>query len=195
MTRLLRGREPGPYLRYEATANAAGIVHLSHSWDDDGMQAMIDRYFGKTLLFTDRSDWTDEEIIAAHRSQAKIEDAFKQMKDPHFVRWRPLLHWTDQKVAVHAAYCVFALLLSALLHREVRRADPEQAPAFDALMESLAQIHGVVDLPRDGARKRTVPVSIRLTRRDPEQERLFRRLDLQRFHPEVTKPAKTGATP
>ena len=195
VARLLRGREPGPYLRYEVTADAAGIVHLSYLWDDDGMQAMIDIYFGKTLLFTDRSDWTDEQIIAAYRSQAKIEDAFKQMKDPHFVSWRPLLHWTDQKVAVHAAYCVFALLLSALLHREVRRADPDQAPAFDALMESLAQIHGVVDLPRDEHRKRTVPVSIRLTRREPEQERLFRLLDLLRFHPEVTKPAQIGATP
>jgi transposase len=192
--RLLRGREPGPYLRYEVTDDAAGIFHLSYRWDDDGMQAMIDLYFGKTLLFTDQSHWTDEEIIAAYRSQAKIEDAFKQMKDPHFVSWRPLLHWTDQKVRVHAAYCVFALLLSALLHREVRRADPDKAPAFDALMETLAQIQGVVDLPRDRDRKRTVPVSIRLTRREPEQDRLFQLLDLQRFHPEVHKPAKTGTT-
>ena len=194
VARLLRGREPGPYLRYEATADAAGIVQLTYHWDDAGMQAMIERYFGKTLLFTDQAHWTDREIIAAYRSQAKIEDAFKQMKDPHFVSWRPLLHWTDQKVRVHAAYCVFALLLSALLHREVRRADPDKAPAFDSLMESLARIQGVVDLPRDGDRKRTVPVSIRLTRRETEQERLFELLDLQRFHPEVPKPAKTGTT-
>jgi hypothetical protein len=162
------------------------------------MQAMIERYFGKTLLFTDQAHWTDREILAAYRSQAKIEDAFKQMKDPHFVSWRPLLHWTDQKVRVHAAYCVFALLLSALLHREVRRADPDHTPAFDTLMESLAQIRGVVDLPRDGDRKRTMPVSIRVTRREPEQERLFQLLGLQRFHPEVAKPAQpqpTGATP
>jgi len=83
---------------------------------------MIDLHFGKTLLFTDRNDWSDEQVIAAYRSQAKIEDAFRQMKDAQFVCWRPLLHWTDQKVRVHAAYCVFALLLSALLLREVRRA-------------------------------------------------------------------------
>ena len=198
VSRLLRGREPGPYLRYEVTADASGLVQLSYRWDDDGMQAMIDLYFGKTLLFTDRSDWSDEQIVAAYRSQAKIEDAFKQMKDPHFVSWRPLLHWTDQKVQVHAAYCVFALLLSALLHREVRRADPHLAPAFDTLMESLAQIQGVIDIPRGGDRKRTVPVSIRLTRRDPDQERLFQLLGLQHFHPEVAKPAPsetTGTTP
>ncbi len=194
VARLLRGREPGPYLRYEATTDADGVVHLTYHWDDAGLQAMIDLYFGKTLLFTDQSHWTDEQIIAAYRSQAKIEDAFRQMKDPRFVSWRPLLHWTDPKVTVHAAYCVFALLLSALLHREVRRAGPDKAPAFDTLMESLAQIQGVVDLPRDSDRKRTVPVSIRVTRRDPEQERLFQLLQLERFHPQVPRTAKTGTT-
>lgn len=77
----------------------------------------------------------------------------------------------------------------------MRRADPDKARAFDSLMETLAQIQGVGDLPRDTDRQRTVPVSIRLTRRQPEQERLFQLLGLQRFHPEVAKPAKTGATP
>ena len=194
VARLVRGREPGPYLRYEATANAAGVVQLTYHWDNNGLQAMVDLYFGKTLLFTDQSQWSEEEIIAAYRSQAKIEDAFKQMKDPHFVSWRPLLHWTDQKVRVHAAYCVFALLLSALLYREVRRAEADKTPAFDTLMETLAQIQGVVDLPRTGARKRTVPISIRLTRREPGQDRLFTLLGLQRFHPEAPASVKIGTT-
>jgi transposase len=39
------------------------------------------------------------------------------MKNPHFVSWRPLHHWTDQKIRVHAFYCVLALLLSSLLRR------------------------------------------------------------------------------
>ena len=43
VTRLLCGREPGPFLRYEATADAAGIVALTYRWDDDGMQAAIPR--------------------------------------------------------------------------------------------------------------------------------------------------------
>ena len=195
VARLLRGREPGPFLHYEVNADDAGVVQLSYRWDDDAMQAMVDLYFGKTLLFTDRTKWTDEEIIAAYRSQAKIEDAFKQMKDPHFVTWHPLFHWTNQKIMVHAAYCVFALLLSALLEREVRRADPGKAPGFDTLMETLAQIQGVVDFPKDANHKRSVPVSIRLTRREPEQERLFKLLDLQRFHPEVPKSPQIGTTP
>ena len=39
------------------------------------------------------------------------------MKNPHLVSWRPLPHWTDQKIRVHAFYCVLALLLSSLLRR------------------------------------------------------------------------------
>ncbi len=197
IARLLRGREPGPYLRYTVTADEGGRVHLTYEWDDRGLQEMVDLYFGKTLLFTDQSKWTDEEIIAAYRSQAEIEDAFKQWKDPHFVSWRPLFHWTDQKVRVHAAYCVFALLLSALLYREVRRADPARAPGFAALIETLAQIRAVADLPQPqpGKRPRAVPVGIRLTRRDAEQQRLFTLLGLQRFHPDPHPATSAGTTP
>jgi len=194
VARLLRGREPGPFLRHECTADAAGVLRLTYHWDDVGLQAMIDLYFGKTVLFTDHPNWANEEIVAAYRSQANIEDAFRQMKDPHFVSWRPLLHWTDQKVRVHAAYCVFALLLASLLHREVKRATPIDPPALDSVLGTLSGIKGVVDLPRGGDRRRTVPISIRLTRREPEEERLFELLGLARLHPEVPQ-GKTGTTP
>ena len=149
-------------------------------------------HFGKTLLFTDRIDWTDEQIVAAYRSQAKIADALRQMKGPHFVSWRPLLHWTDQKVRVHAAYCVLALLLSTLLVWEVRRAGIDTG--LDRLLETLSGIKGVIDLPRQGSRNKSVPVAIRLTRRDPAQERLFQSLGLQRSHSEPPK-TKAGTTP
>ncbi len=191
VSRILRGREPGPFLRYQATADADGVIRLSFHWDDTALQAMIDQHFGKTLLFSDRTGWSDEQIIAAYRSQSKIEDAFKQWKDPHFVSWRPLLHWTDQKVRVHAAYCMFALLLSSLLLREVRKAGITTDLA--GLLQTLAGIKAVIDLPRDDSRRRTVPVSIRLTRREPNEERLFQLLGLQRFHPEVPA-TRIGAT-
>ncbi|MGC8488357.1 MAG: IS1634 family transposase [Clostridia bacterium] len=190
VARLLRGREPGPFLQHEATIDDAGVVRLAYRWDESALQAMVDRSFGKTLLFSDQLHWSDEAIIAAYRSQAKIEDAFKQMKDPHFVCWRPLLHWTDQKIRVHAAYCVFALLLATLLQREVRRAG--LSSCLDALLETLSGIKGVIDLPRGPSRRRTLPVSIRLTRREPEEERLFQILGLQRYHPEASP--MTGTT-
>ena len=44
---------------------------------------------GKTILFTDTADWSDEEIVLAYRSQHHIEEPFKQMKNPHFLRFTP----------------------------------------------------------------------------------------------------------
>ena len=88
-------------------------------------QAALDRLcrvqFGKTILFTDNADWSEEQIVLAYRSQYHIEDAFKQMKNPHFLGWSPMFHWTDSKIQVHAFYCVLALLLTSLLQRELAR--------------------------------------------------------------------------
>jgi transposase len=193
VARLLRGREPGPYLHFTVQPGPDGSLQLQWHWDDEGLQQMIDRHFGKTLLFSDHPDWTDEQIVAAYRSQAKIEDAFKQMKDTQFVNWRPLYHRLDGMIRVHAAYCVFALLLASLLQRELRRGGA--SVGFTALMETLAGIRAVVDVPRDEQQRRSVPVSIRLTRRSAEQERLFQLLGLSRFHPEVpARKTRTGTT-
>jgi len=34
------------------------------------------------------------------------------MKNPHFLSWFPMFHWTDPMIRVHAFDCVLALLLS-----------------------------------------------------------------------------------
>jgi transposase len=39
--------------------------------------------------------------VLAYRSQYHIEDAFKQMKNSHFLGWSPMFHWTDSKIQVH----------------------------------------------------------------------------------------------
>src|SRR2546426_5307995 len=75
------------------------------------------RSLGKTLLFTDNEDWSDEEIVLGYRAQHHIESAFRDMKNPHFLGWSPMFHWTDSKIRVHAFYCVLALLLTSLLQR------------------------------------------------------------------------------
>ena len=93
-------------------------LELTFSTDQAALDRLCRRQLGKTILFTDNADWSDEEIVLAYRSQYHIEEAFKQMKDPHFLRWSPIHHWTDQKIRVHAFYCVLALLLSSVLHRE-----------------------------------------------------------------------------
>jgi transposase len=148
-------------------------------------QAALDRLcrvqFGKTILFTDNADWTDEQIVLAYRSQYHIEDAFKQMKNPHFLGWSPMFHWTDSKIQVHAFYCVLALLLTSLLQRELARKG--EALSINRMLEELGGIREtlVVYPRRQGQRQASTATC--LTRMTALQQRLFSLLGLQQFVP------------
>lgn len=148
-------------------------------------QAALDRLcrvqFGKTILFTDNADWSEEKIVLAYRSQYHIEDAFKQMKNPHFLGWSPMFHWTDSKIQVHAFYCVLALLLTSLLQREL--AKKGEPLSINRMLEELGGIREtlVVYPRRQGQRQAATATCI--TRMTALQQRLFSLLDLQRFVP------------
>ena len=73
--------------------------------------------FGKRVLITGRHDWPIAEIVAAYRSQAAAESAFRQMKDPHVVSFSPMHHWTDHNIRVHVFACVLALQTACLMRR------------------------------------------------------------------------------
>src|SRR5437763_1824847 len=81
-------------LKSELHAARRGL-ELSFSTNQPALQRLCRVQLGKTLLFTDNADWSDEEIVVASRSQYHFEEACKKMKDPHFLRWSTLLHWTD----------------------------------------------------------------------------------------------------
>lgn len=95
-------------------------VDLQYGVDEQAFEELKATRLGKTILFTDRDDWEAEEYILTYRDQYGIEHDFRQMKDPSWVSWDPLLHWTDQKIRVHAFYCFTALLISSLLKRELQ---------------------------------------------------------------------------
>jgi len=78
--------------------------------------------FGKNIIFTDHVDWSTEAIVLAYRDRYKIETAFRWTKDPAFIRWQPMYHWTDSKIRVHGLTCVMALLYLSLVHRKLKNA-------------------------------------------------------------------------
>src|SRR3989454_9904333 len=100
------------------------------------------RSLGKTLLFTDNEDWSDEEIVLGYRSQHHIESAFRDMKNPHFLGWSPMFHWTDSKIRVHAFYCVLALTLVSLLQRALHQLGVPMSLA--RMLQTLGQIQEVL---------------------------------------------------
>jgi len=167
----------GKLLQAEVKQVRKGLELTFHT-DQSALNRLCRVQFGKTILFSDNADWPDEQIVLAYRSQYHIEDAFKQMKNPHFLGWNPMHHWTDSKIQVHAFYCVLALLLTSLLQRELAR--KSEALSINRLLEELAGIQEtLVVFPRRQGQRR-FPTATCLTRMSGLQQRLFTALGLDR---------------
>lgn len=76
--------------------------------------------FGKTLVFTDRNDLSAVEVVQAYTDRNEVEKLFAEMNDPMTVPFRPVRHWTDQKIVVHAFICILGLLLLKLLQLRLK---------------------------------------------------------------------------
>ena len=96
-----------------------GNVCLSYSVSEEKLGRIREAYLGKTVLFTDRMDFSNEQIVSASRSAWHVEAAFRQMKDTHHLTVRPIFHWTDEKIRIHIFTCVLAYRLCSLLIKEL----------------------------------------------------------------------------
>jgi len=76
---------------------------IAFGTDEEAYRKLKERVLGKRILFTDRTDLTDEQIIFGYRGQHHIERAFREMKDPYCIRFSPPRHWTDHMLRVHHA--------------------------------------------------------------------------------------------
>jgi transposase len=153
-------------------------IHLRYHVNQDALGQLAETVLGKTLLFTDNESWTDEQIIRAYRGLYHIEHAFREMKNPHFLGWNPRLHWTDQKIRVHAFYCVAALTFVSLL----RRALAAKGCSFSAekLLCQLANIRETISVYPQ-RRGKSPQLSYALSHLNDTQKQLFRLLNLERY--------------
>jgi len=175
---LLHGQHLKTLLRYEIRTDARGQPGFRYWLDAPAYAELKERVLGKRILFTDQDAWSTDQIILAYRAQHHVEAAFKQMKHPAFVGWEPMFHWTDQKIRVHAFYCVLALLLASLLHRQAVKAGLRLS--LVGVLESLAGIQEVITLyPPAGGTGRPRAETI-LTHKTPVQQQLFEHLRLAR---------------
>jgi len=155
-----------------------GHLLLNFSTNTNAVARLHRRQFGKTILFTDNHEWSNEEIIAGYRSQYRIEDAFKQMKHPVFVSWKPRFHWTDQKIRVHAFYCVLALAVASLLQRELYRKRLEIS--IPKMLENLSSINELaIVYPKNQVSGDHV--KFQLSQMNRLQKKLYRLLNLEKF--------------
>jgi transposase len=156
-------------LQVTLTGTRPASLRMSWHADDQARQALEAEYFGKRILFTDRDDWPAADVIAAYRSQADAEAGFRQLKDPRVVSFSPMFHWTEQKIRVHAFYCVLALTIAHLMRRQATRAGLDLS--VRQLLHTLAGIQETVLIyPSAGGRPKARRL---LTDRDPTQQQLF----------------------
>jgi transposase len=167
LTTTLTGEQPAN-LRLSFTINAAA------------RKALEARLFGKRILFTNRDTWPVAEVVAAYRSQSGVESGFRQLKDPHTVSFSPMHHWTDQKIRVHAFYCVLALTIAHLMRRTAEHA--ELHLSVRELIGELSEIQETVLLYHDGDKGRPRAQRL-LTDMTDTQRRLYDLFDLDRYAP------------
>jgi transposase len=113
-------------------------------WTDSVVyNQLIRTRLGKRILCSDNESWSTEQIILGSRAQSCVEDAFKEMKNPHWTSFSPAFHWTDQKLRVHCFYCLLSLTLSSLLARQSAQANINLST--HALYEQLTDVTEVLN--------------------------------------------------
>jgi transposase len=157
-------------------------LKLTYRTDAAALARIEQQQLGKRILFTDHQGWSNDQIVLGYRSQSQVEDAFADMKDPHFLSWKPMFHWTDSKIRVHAFYCILALTLASLLQR--RAAQNGISLSVQALMKALNGIQEVINIyPATGKAGSPGRPSTQttLTEMDVTQQALYGLFDLDRY--------------
>jgi transposase len=177
---ITKGQYVSEILKTEVTQSKDGLDFSFHT-DQAAYQRLMNTRLGKRILCTDNDQWTTREIILGSRAQFHVENAFKQMKDPHWVRFSPAFHWTDQKLRVHAFYCILALTLAGLLQRKAAQAGVDMT--IPTLFENLSEIREIINLyPPSGASTRgRFRAEYLIEETTPIQEKLCQIFDLKKI--------------
>jgi transposase len=173
----LAGQHVKTVLQVEVEDGA--VPTLTFHTDQTALARVVDKQLGKTILFTDNDDWNNEEIVLGYRAQHHIEDAFRQMKHPHYLGWQPMFHWTDNKIRAHAFSCVLAMTLSSLLQRTVHQQGLDVS--LPRLFDLLGGIRETLVIYPKKPGQRHPRTARALSTLNAEQEHLVTALDLRRY--------------
>ena len=126
-----------------------GQWRLQFDLDPTAFTKLIDHRLGRTVLLTNRMDWTAEQVVAGYAGQQQVERVFRGLKDGDWLGWGPMHHWTDRKIRIHAFYCMLGISLLQVVHRQAKAAWADLS--METLLEELRQIQQFVLLyPRQG---------------------------------------------
>ena len=176
---ILRGRHMGDLFAVKVRQTPQGLPRLLFRFRDRAYQRLSSTLLGKTVIFTDQTAWSDEQIVLAYRAQHHVEADFRRLKDPRYLTFRPTFHWTDQKLRVHAFYCILALLMLNLLRRQLANAGLQLSTV--KMMDALTELREVTLLYPPPANSQEPLVRTVLSEMDPTQQKILDTLDLNRY--------------
>lgn len=161
-----------------SVAQSNGFPTLTFNISEKAVAELQGQLFGRNIIVTDHTAWSTEDIALAYRYQYRLEHQFRNLKDRQALCWWPLLHRTDQKIRVHAFYCVLGLLLLSLLHRELSHA------GFDIplprMLKDLRDIEETTLVIR-GSGTGGPEATTTLSKMSSDQRRMYEALDLGRI--------------
>ncbi|MGH9104646.1 MAG: IS1634 family transposase [Acidimicrobiales bacterium] len=178
---ILRPRWLSRVLSAKLSGDKPSELRLRYQTSQKARARLEEEIFGKRVLVTDKAKELAPTavVVSDYRSQEAAEEDFRQMKGPHVVSFSPMYHWTDQKIRVHAFYCVLALMAARLMAREAERAGMHMS--VRELLGTLADIEETV-LLYQGERGR--PRAKRVTTEmDGTQKRLYDLFGLGSYAP------------
>jgi transposase len=166
-------------IRYELQQQD-GRWHLQFDFNIAAWQHLLTHRLGRTVLLTNRMDWTAEQVAAGYSGQQSIERVFRGLKDGEWLGWGPMHHWTDRKIRIHAFYCMLGISLLQHVHKQAQVA--WDGISVEQLIEELQQIQQFVLLYPPQGEKGPHRVSTVLSKQTLVQQSLAQTLGLDQLH-------------
>ena len=157
----------------------AGHWRLQFDFDNGAFLKLLANRLGRTLLLTNRMDWTAEQVVAGYSDQQQIEQVFRGLKDGNWLGWGPMYHWTDSKIRVHAFYCMLGISMLKYIHRQAQPAWP--GLSMENLLDELRQIQQFILLYPPQGEKGPHRAAVVLSKQTIPQQQLARVLGLDQL--------------
>jgi transposase len=157
-----------------------GRWHLQFDFDSAALPQLLNQRLGRTVLLTNRMDWSAEQIVAGYSGQQQIERVFRGLKHGDWLGWDPMYHWTDRKIRIHAFYCLLGISLLQYVHKQAQAAWADLS--VEQLLQELGQIKQFVLLYPPQGEKGPPRTAYVLSQQTLTQQALVKTLGLERWH-------------
>ena len=150
--------------------------HLQFDFNHAAFQKLLTHRLGRTVLLTNRMDWTAEQVVNGYSGQQQVEQVFRGLKDGDWLGWGPMYHWTDSKIRIHAFYCMLGISLLKYIHKQSQSAWP--GLTMEQMLDELRHIQQFVLLYPPQGEKGPQRAAIVRSKQTLPQQQLARMLGL-----------------